>query len=712
MQTNRLIFSDLLGAQARESVRRAFEPDGLRAQIASRAAGEPAEPGLTGQAALTASAGVVRARLQAVRDGFDRLAADLASDPRAGQAVRAKAALESTPLLMAVPYLLHRICGSWNNESRHAMAALRIHAADVGVGHAGASRAHRHAQLLRRHHPHDAGEDILQTGDDTRISDGAFNLAAALVVLGHFPESLAGEILGINLYLRQCGLLPSLALLADDGDDADTRRHLDLSRAPGGGDESLLALAETAVLEYLGHAPHADREAAVRHGHRWAREHVEAMSRAQLEVLTRWADPREAAGHLISRRRLDACLYHEKVRLNREPMQGLLGEHDAERFLAHLAASAYVRPGKPESSPLLTTLLGPRGKMFRIFSSDDVAILSRWIAGLPYADADANHGTAPREPAWRLWRDDGALAPLVRQHVAAPAPVRPIGARAAYARLLHEELRDDEEAFALRYATDWLARSARRAAGGHCTLPPAWAPGVLRRWLQAQHEASNRSLRHDDDIPSREGVVADILALAPLTMIDGAWLAGFAHPALASSGHGYRLFETFYDELGNGIESQNHPVIYRHLLKAVHGDMPPTADPGYAGAACFADRDFELPVFWLAIGRYPQTFCAEILGLNLAMELSGVGGGYRRTHRALIEYGYPTLFVDLHNSIDNISTGHTAWAAACLDAYLGGLPHGEREHQWARVRNGFVALNLPREHTMLDKLRKKMGALR
>jgi hypothetical protein len=124
---------------------------------------------------------------------------------------------------------------------------------------------------------------------------------------------------------------------------------------------------------------------------------------------------------------------------------------------------------------------------------------------------------------------------------------------------------------------------------------------VLREWLQHQHALSNQALEQPQDLPSREEVVADIIALAPLTMIDGAWLAGFAHPALAASTFGSRLFETLYDELGNGIEAQNHPVIYRQLLRAVHGELPATAAPGYAAAECFADEDFELPVFWLAI---------------------------------------------------------------------------------------------------------------
>ena len=88
-----------------------------------------------------------------------------------------------------------------------------------------------------------------------------------------------------------------------------------------------------------------------------------------------------------------------------------------------------------------------------------------------------------------------------------------------------------------------------------------------------------------------------------------------------------------------------------------------------------------------------------------------MGGGYRRTHKALLAYGYPTLFVDLHNAIDNISTGHTAWAAASLDAYLSAFSPSDQNELWARIRIGFVALNPPREDTMLDKFKETVRSL-
>ena len=98
------------------------------------------------------------------------------------------------------------------------------------------------------------------------------------------------------------------------------------------------------------------------------------------------------------------------------------------------------------------------------------------------------------------------------------------------------------------------------------------------------------------------------------------------------------------------------------------------------------EASFRLPVYWLAIGKLPVTYRPEILGLNLAMELSGVGGSYRSAREFLKHYGFPTIFVDLHNTIDNVSTGHSAWAADAIDAYVQAtrdvVPVAE---SWARI---------------------------
>jgi len=194
-------------------------------------------------------------------------------------------------------------------------------------------------------------------------------------------------------------------------------------------------------------------------------------------------------------------------------------------------------------------------------------------------------------------------------------------------------------------------------------------------------------------------------------MIDGAWLAGFAHPSLASADDGYRLFETFFDELGNGIPELNHPTIYRDLMGNISRRLPPTNQPAYANLSLFKDADFELPVFWLSIGRFPLTYRPEILGMNLAMELSGVGAGYKNTGRALVAHGLPATFVNIHNSIDNIATGHTAWAAESIDAFMSELPRSDHVNCWLRVRTGYAALRYSNPSSLIGEIKERLRAL-
>jgi hypothetical protein len=200
-------------------------------------------------------------------------------------------------------------------------------------------------------------------------------------------------------------------------------------------------------------------------------------------------------------------------------------------------------------------------------------------------------------------------------------------------------------------------------------------------------------------VPTREDVIDSTLQLAPLTLIDGAWLQGFTDYEHAASEHGHFLFATYWDELGNGLAWQNHPLIYREVLGEMGIELPPTASREFAAWAGFRESSFELPVYWLSIGRFPRTFMPEVLGLNLAMELSGVGGGYRRARIALEEHGFSTRFVDIHNTIDNVGSGHSAWAADAVDSFVTDVltTHGIEAQisTWKRVRVGFRSLNPP-----------------
>lgn len=189
-------------------------------------------------------------------------------------------------------------------------------------------------------------------------------------------------------------------------------------------------------------------------------------------------------------------------------------------------------------------------------------------------------------------------------------------------------------------------------------------------------------------------MIEQTLQLAPLTLIDGAWLQGFTEASLASTRVGAPLFETYWDELGNGDWAINHPKIYRDVLAAMDIALPATGSRAFAEDRRLQDASFRLPVYWLCLGKQPVSLRPEILGMNLAMELSGVGGTYRSAHRFLKHHGFPTTFVDLHNTIDNVSTGHSAWAADAIDAYMQSTQDiVSPDISWARIRLGYESLS-------------------
>jgi hypothetical protein len=88
----------------------------------------------------------------------------------------------------------------------------------------------------------------------------------------------------------------------------------------------------------------------------------------------------------------------------------------------------------------------------------------------------------------------------------------------------------------------------------------------------------------------------------------------------------------------------------------------------------------------------------EILGLNLAVELAGLGGPYMEARDTLRVFRYPTIFVELHNAADNITSGHSGWAVRAIKRYMVEVAEREGPHNvdqvWYRVWSG-VRLTLP-----------------
>ncbi|MGP9819425.1 iron-containing redox enzyme family protein [Salinarimonas sp. NSM] len=674
--------------------------------------------GPEGEAAFAAPAAgdldAARARLDEAVEGARASLAGLVGSARsqetgaqdAGKRIEETLIGQSAPFASALGAWLQGLSAPGVFEDETHLEILALLADDVGVGKPEASRADAFRLLARRAGLPDVAGGPRDLVAVREIQDVAFRFPAVLFALSRRSDAFAPELAGIDLALRTMGVAPAFSALAALREMPELPQ-LDLARALT--DEALpkghtpLSLSLGIAARYA--VPEAARRVA--EGFAWGARGILGAAREIEELAATAVDPRLAMALLVRERAREAAVYHQTYKLEGKTLDAWFVEaqDDPLPLVDALARSKLVRPSDPDRSALIGTLIRPNGPMFRIFRAEDVAVIRRWIASL----AEPRAADAAEAPA-RLPLD--VLAPRRGPIAAGDAALGAVPAtiRDAYHLLQGRALAPRTRAFALDYARFWLDAARRSIDATERSLPADWSPGRVRAWLLDSHDknADTFEQHREDAMPSREDVIRETLQLAPLTLIDGAWLQGFTETSLAATRVGFPLFETYWDELGNGDWTINHPKIYREVLAAMDIRLPPTGSRAFADSPLLEDASFRLPVYWLCLGKFPTTLRPEILGMNLAMELSGVGGAYRSARRFLKHYGFPTLFVDLHNTIDNVSTGHSAWAADAIDAYM--LAVGEiddPEPHWERVRAGYESLApIVKRPAELDYFRK------
>ncbi len=634
--------------------------------------------------------------------------ADFLTALPAGQ--RARRAVEtlvwqSAPLGLSLGCWLQGMMAPGVCEDPTQLALLAAYAEDVGAGEVpGVPRREEFLRLLQGLDlPLPAARaDALARAEG--IADEMFALPCVLQAISRRSDAFHAEICATDLVLRAAGMLPAWAGLQVLLPAAIPWQRLDL-RSGGAPDCS-----DAIVAHYC--AQPADvacafTAAVVRFAHAlrdWDERLATHMRAA--------ADPHAAMAGLLQRRAREGAVYHHHTDMEGCPLSGRLAEavHNPLPLLESLARSRFVRPGDPARSILVNGLVGPRGRMFRVFPNHELATMRAWIEALP-ATAAASQ-VAERCP--------GAHPPA--PDLSGPTPSEedrpPANLREAYYLLQGRALPPALRAYAVDCVQRRLRRVRKGAADATRALPAQWTTAGLRHWLLRQHDLHGQAfeeMERNQVSHTREEVIRSTLQLAPLLLIDGAWLQGYTDLGYACSAVGRPLFRIFWDELGNGQRQLNHPKIYRDLLASMGVKLAETGAWEFAFDPRFDDTSFVTPVYWLCLGKLPACFQPEVLGMNLAMELSGVGDGYREASRFLRAHGFDTQFVDLHNTIDNVGTGHSAWAADAIDAHMSDVAHTQGRvaipAAWARVCLGYDSLAAARG-SALQRMFDRIATLR
>jgi hypothetical protein len=430
-------------------------------------------------------------------------------------------------------------------------------------------------------------------------------------------------------------------------------------------------------------------------------------------------DPRREMIALIQRKAPHARGYHGHKQLGGALIDRYLDPErlDPAGLLDALAASPHVKPGRPEDSPLVRRLVKFGGPMLAVFSPAELELIRAWITSLPQQSAAplqrpifdelrsprAGRG-AERSPDGAAPRRDQPKWPLPSREEFRRASERRFGrctVRDLYHHLVNVEFAPQILPVAERFARDRLERAMATLERGERPIPSlTWNRSALERWVYDRHRAQVDSYRPLNGKPrvSREAFVESTVQLAPLVLIDGGWLQGMASASIIHTTVGRMLFHVFCEEVGLGNAAEHHANIYRDLLRAMGEDAPPVESRAFVDWPRLKDASFEVPVLWLSLSCFPRHFLPEILGLNLAVELAGVGGPYMEARDTLRHYKLPTLFVNVHNAADNVSVGHAAWAMNAITQYMDELVEREGphrvDHAWHRVWTG-VRATLP-----------------
>lgn len=385
------------------------------------------------------------------------------------------------------------------------------------------------------------------------------------------------------------------------------------------------------------------------------------------------ADPRRQVLALLRQKARYGLGYHARIQLAGKPLDEWLAELEkgaGEAFLDAFLSS-------PLKERFLSQTLAFGGPMFGVFSLDEQALLRSWLEWEQTANP---HRTPTAAASW-------PIPPL-------PAPAKPGRAeRLSPPRLYHQLLYPERFPACLPAARAWVEKILARTSK---KVPFAYTPAAFRRWVGDLHTCQAQV----DSVPtapalSKAAYLFGIEQLAPTILVDGSWLAKTLLLVRRDPMVGQPLWQIFRDEVGDGEPSRNHANIYRRLLDQTGIALPPFDSEEFIRYPRFLPFAFDLPAFLLAIGQFPEEFLPELLGLNLAIELSGLGRVYQRLALDLEFYGLDATIVRLHQAIDNLASGHAALARDAILAYLQRMAVGGKatvQQQWQRIWRGYRAL--------------------
>ncbi|KAK0701439.1 hypothetical protein B0T21DRAFT_268364, partial [Apiosordaria backusii] len=171
---------------------------------------------------------------------------------------------------------------------------------------------------------------------------------------------------------------------------------------------------------------------------------------------------------------------------------------------------------------------------------------------------------------------------------------------------------------------------------------------------------------------NRTAAVEWLKQMAPLKYVDGAWLGHINRittPFLFSSVVKI-AWQVLSEEYGDGDENKHHAHIYHKLMQDLAPNLPSPDELAFTepGQGMDDPSVWRAAVGQLVISLFPHDFLPEILGYNVHFE--SIKLETLIVAWELRELGIDPYYFNLHVSIDNAHSGHTAMALHAAQQYL------------------------------------------
>ncbi len=502
-----------------------------------------------------------------------------------------------------------------------------------------------------------------------------FTFASTQLALAQFPRVLFAEILGFTLaYCQMPTLIETCFSTHQLPCSFFKHRHQRVNNQ--------LQPLYDCIEDYLNLFPQQQQVLwqRIQNGFWLYQQQMQDCRDAFEKSLGKALSPQQAVAELFQKKAFAAIGHHQKIQLNGQSLDKWFAgmPENSQSFLQALKQSNYIDK-QPANSRLLK-LFSFKGPMFGVLDKSEQNIVLDWLK----SDIGEITLTPPSEA--------NISAPITIK--ASKNQVTPNN-RELYYHLLNADLFPESLATAKNKAGKLL-----QACSLFTRLPfkhyshqqfDLYIESIYQREIKAYHPLQNKPKI------SKEAYRWGIEQIAPMILIDGCWLQNSLNLQAINPEICDILFKIYADEIGNGQLKQNHPYIFQQLLNSLSIQLPPAHSAKFIKHTAFINSAFDLPVYMLSLSHFSITFLPELLGLNMAIELSGLGKDYMTLVDEWDYWRIDSSIAKIHISIDNYASGHTFLAKKAIQLYMDDILQstGSRiilDHHWRRIYTGYASL--------------------